>query len=137
MYKYIPYIASTFQCLGICSILLTSCMSNSIPISTSTKYAIDVLYDNQTPEFPYEELTWLELSNSEALRPDQTKDDKAMLKRGNDAKAKQLLTARLVAEAQKIGADALINVNYQYYTTVKEEGYILKGLAVKYKVERY
>lgn len=112
-------------------------MSNSIPISTNTKYAIDVLYDNQVPEMPYDELRWLELSNSEALRPEQTKDDRAMLKRGNDAKTKQLLTARLVAEAQKIGADALINVSYQYYTTVKEEGYVLKGLAVKYKAERY
>jgi hypothetical protein len=111
-------------------------MPGGIPISTNTKYPIDVLYENQSPEMPYEELTWLELSNSEVLRPDQTKDQERMVKRGNDAKTKQLLTSRLVAEAQKIGADALINLTYQYYTTVNDEGYTLKGLAIKYKEGR-
>lgn len=108
-------------------------MSGGIPISTNTKYPIEVLYENQTPEMPYVELRWLELSNSEVLRADQTKDQERMLKRGNDAKTKQLLTSRLVAEAQKIGADALINVTYQYFTTVETEGYTLKGLAIRYK----
>jgi len=38
-------------------------------------------------------------------------------------------------KAQKIGANALINVQYKYYTSVKKEGYIMKGLAVRYRGE--
>jgi uncharacterized protein YbjQ (UPF0145 family) len=55
--------------------------------------------------------------------------------RGNDAKTKELLTARLVIKAQKIGADAIINVKYKYYTSVNREGYLLSGLAVRYRGE--
>lgn len=129
--KNISSIKSTVRFVSVI-VCLSGCMAGGIPISTNTKYPIEVLYTHQTPEIPYEEISWLELSNSDILRDEQTKNDK-MLKRGNDAKTKQLLTSRLVAEAQKIGADALINVTYQYYTTVNSEGYTLKGLAVKYK----
>jgi uncharacterized protein YbjQ (UPF0145 family) len=56
-----------------------------------------------------------------------------MVYRGNDAQTKDLLTAQLVLKAQKVGADALINVQYRYFTSTTVEGYTMKGLAVKYR----
>ncbi len=115
----------------ILSAMLVSC---GIPITTSTKYPIDIFYEYQPMERPYSEIGWVEITSQDSLSPDQTKD-KRMMQRGNDAKTKELLTARLVIKAQKIGASAIINVQYQYYTTVKDEGYLLKGLAVRYRGE--
>lgn len=113
---------------------LLGCASGGIPISTNTKYPIEVLYENQPLERPYSEIGLVEISNEDSLTARQTKD-KRMMYRGNDAKTKELLTARLVMKAQKIGADAIINVRYKYYTSVKSEGYMLSGLAVRYRGE--
>lgn len=114
-------------------IILAGCASG-IPISTSTKYPIELLYDNQPLERPYSEIGIVEISSEDSLTERQTQD-KRMMYRGNDAKTKELLTARLVIKAQKIGADAIINVKYKYYTSVKSEGYMLSGLAVRYRDE--
>ena len=112
---------------------LAAC-SGGIPISTGTKYPIEVLYEDQSLERPYSEIGMIEISNEDSLTARQTQD-KRMMFRGNDAKTKELLTARLVLKAQKIGADAIINVKYKYYTSVKKEGYMLSGLAVRYRGE--
>lgn len=112
-------------------LMLLSC---GIPITTSTKYPIDILYENEPIERPYSEIGWVEITSEDTLSADQT-TNKRMMQRGNDAKTKELLTARLVIKAQKIGANAIIKVQYQYYTTVKSEGYLLKGLAVRYRGE--
>ncbi|KAA0991391.1 hypothetical protein [Dyadobacter aurulentus] len=123
-----------YALITIVAALLLSCAGGGIPISTNTKYPIEVLYENQPVERPYSEIGVVEISSEDTLTDRQTKD-KRMMYRGNDAKTKELLTARLVIKAQKIGADALINVTYKYYTSVKKEGYILSGLAVRYRGE--
>jgi hypothetical protein len=112
------------------TVFLTGCI---VPISQNTNYPLDVFYENQTPERPYSEIQWLEISKAEVLRASQKADDKRMLERGNTVEAKSLLTAQLVMKAQKIGADALVNVNYQYYTAKDYEGYSMRGLAVRYR----
>ncbi|WP_229213841.1 hypothetical protein [Dyadobacter psychrotolerans] len=108
--------------------------SSGLPISTGAKYPIEVLYDNQPLERPYSEIGMVEISNEDTLSAKQTQN-KRMMFRGNDASTKELLTARLVLKAQKIGADAIIHVKYQYYASVKSEGYMLSGLAVRYRGE--
>lgn len=113
--------------------ILAGC-SSGIPISTSKKYPIEVLYENQSLDRPYSEIGWVEISSEDSLTARQTQNKK-MMYRGNDADTKELLAARLVMKAQKIGANALINVQYKYYTSVKKEGYIMKGLAVRYRGE--
>lgn len=114
--------------------LLTGCLQSGLPISSKTKYDLDVFYEDQAPERPYEEMQWIELANEEELRTRTKKGDR-MVDQGNDADTKELLTAQLVVKAQKMGADAIIRVQYKYYTTVKTEGYSLRGLAVKYRGE--
>ena len=116
------------------AVVMSACAGTGIPISSNTKYPIEVLYDNQPLERPYSELAVVEIGSEDSLTADQTKD-KRMMFRGNDAKTKELLTARLVMKAQKIGADAIINVKYKYYTSVNKEGYMLSGLAVRYRGE--
>ena len=108
--------------------------SSGIPISTDSKYPIEVLYENEPLERPYSEIGMIEISNEDTLSSKQTQN-KRMMYRGNDAKTKELLRARLVLKAQKIGADAIIHVKYQYYASVKSEGYIMSGLAVRYRGE--
>ncbi|TKT91887.1 hypothetical protein [Dyadobacter frigoris] len=114
-------------------IILAGCASG-MPISTSKKYPIEVLYENQSLDRPYSEIGWVEISSEDSLTARQTSNRK-MMYRGNDAETKELLAARLVMKAQKIGASALINVQYKYYTSVKKEGYIMKGLAVRFRGE--
>ena len=113
--------------------ILLGC-AGGIPISTNKKYPIEVLYDDNPLERPYSEIGLVEITNEDSLTARQTQD-KRMMFRGNDAKTKELLTARLVLKAQKIGADAIIHVRYKYFTSVKSEGYMLSGLAVRYRGE--
>lgn len=111
--------------------ILAGCASG-IPISTSKKYPIEVLYEGQMLERPYSEIGFIEITDEDTLTPQQTRDNR-MMQRGNDAKTKELLKAKLVLKAQKIGADAIINVKYKYYTSAKKEGYMLNGVAVRYR----
>ncbi len=127
--KSTPYLFSF-----LAAILLSACAGSGIPISSNTKYPIQVLYDTEPLERPYSEIAVVEIGSEDSLTADQTKD-RRMMYRGNDAKTKELLTARLVMKAQKIGADAIINVKYKYYTSVNKEGYMLSGLAVRYRGE--
>lgn len=127
-------IKSITRLLFLFAIIILAGCASGIPISTNTKYPIEVLYDNQPLDRPYSEIGVVEITSEDSLTARQTQD-KRMMYRGNDAKTKELLTARLVIKAQKIGADAIINVKYKYYTSVKSEGYMLSGLAVRYRGE--
>lgn len=119
----------------VCFLLsLTGCLQSGLPISTKTKYALDVFYETDTPERPYEEIQWIEIANEADLQK-HPKKGQAMVDQGNDAETKSLLTAQLVVKAQKMGADALIKVQYKYYASVKTEGYSMRGMAVKYRGE--
>tara|TARA_R110002124_G_scaffold188306_4_gene355468 strand:- start:794 stop:1186 length:393 start_codon:yes stop_codon:yes gene_type:complete len=122
VFIFVGFVAFLFSCAA------------GIPISSSSKYPIEVVYENQSIERPYSEIGFLEISSEDSLTKDQTAD-KRMLFRGNDASTKELLMAKLVLKAQKIGADALINVKYKYYTSIDKEGYMLSGTAVRYRGE--
>lgn len=117
------FLASTFA----------ACFRPAIPISTGPNYPIDVLMSDQAPDRPYSEIQWVEISHEDTLDARQKKESNRMVYRGNDAQTKDLLTAQLVLKAQKLGADALINVQYRYFTSATVEGYTMKGLAVRYR----
>jgi hypothetical protein len=120
--------------LLLASLLLGGCFRPAIPISRGPVYPIDVFFENQTkPDRPYTELQWVELSNEETLTDRQKRSSERLLYRGNDAETKELLTAQLVLKAQRLGADALMNVQYKYFTTATTEGYLLRGMAIEYR----
>lgn len=110
-----------------------SCFRPNIPISTGTVYPIDVFMGDHLPDRPYSEIQWVEISREDTLDARQKKAGNRMVYRGNDAQTKDLLTAQLVLKAQKLGADALMKVNYRYFTTATAEGYTMKGLAIRYR----
>ena len=111
----------------------TACFRPNIPISTGPNYPIDVFMSDQAPDRPYSEIQWVEISREDTLSARQKKESNRMVFRGNDAQTKDLLTAQLVLKAQKAGADALIKVQYSYFTSATMEGFTMKGLAVRYR----
>ena len=114
---------------------LVGCFRPVIPISTRPQYPIDVFYANETVSRPYEEVRLLSFSEEQPLSDKQNRSRDRMLYRGNDLEQKDLLLAKMVVDAQKLGADALVNVKYQVYTSATASGYTLEGLAVKYRGE--
>jgi hypothetical protein len=114
--------------------LFTGCFRPAIPISTGPKYPIDIFYENQNPGRLYDLVQEMERRKELPLDKSQNADGR-MLSRGNTMQDKELLLAQLSLEAQKAGADALVNVRYTYYTTKTVNGYLLSGQAVKYRAE--
>ncbi|HLL96784.1 MAG TPA: hypothetical protein VK404_17545 [Spirosoma sp.] len=113
---------------------LTSCFRPIVYLKNSPNYPVDVFYVNQRPERPFEPLQDLESKGNVTLQNSQTVN-RRMLSRGNNMQEKEMLLARLTMEAKKLGADALVDVRYTYYTSKNENGYVMTGLAVKYRQE--
>lgn len=114
--------------------LLTGCFRPIIYLQNSPNYPVDVFYDSQRPERPFDPIRELEAKGEVPLTDRQTAN-RRMLDRGNNMQQKELLLAKLTMEAKKLGADALIGVRYRYYTSATDNGYQMNGLAVKYKKE--
>lgn len=119
---------------GLLLLPLYGCFRPAIPISTGPRYPIDIFYENQNPGRLYDLVQEMESRKELPLDKSQNADGR-MLSRGNTMQDKELLLAKLSLEAQKAGADALVNVRYKYYTTKTVNGYLLSGQAVKYRAE--
>ena len=127
------------QILLLCLLLtgsLTACFKPVVAITRYPHYPVDVFYENQRPERPYKEIQPLESHRTESLasNPQRNISGKTV-GRGNTMQEKELLLAKLTMDAKKMGADALINVHYQYFMTVDSTGYHMDGIAVKYRTE--
>jgi hypothetical protein len=115
--------------------ILSGCFRPAIPISTGPKYPVELFYADQQPGRPYTELKLLSISEEVPLQGNQRVRGGRMLNRGNTMLNKDALMGKLTLQAQRLGADALVQVKYQYYTTATANGYLLEGIAVKYKEE--
>jgi hypothetical protein len=114
--------------------VVAGCFRPIVYLQNSPNYPVDVFYENQRPERPFEPIQDLETKGELPLEQRHTAN-KRMLGRGNNMQQKELLLARLTMEAKKLGADALVSVRYKYFTSMTDDGYIMTGLAVKYKKE--
>ena len=115
-------------------VLLTGCFRPAIPIVLPPDYPVDVFFDNQRPEQTYVEIKALEYGEEKPLEErQQTHRSGRMLSRGIDMEQKEILLAKMTLEAKRLGADALIGIRYQYYTTATLNGWRLRGVAVKYQ----
>lgn len=116
------------------TLTVTSCFKPVIFLQNHPNYPVDVFYENQRPDRPFTPLK--ELAVGDELPPtDRRTGDHRLLNRGNDMQQKELFIAQLTLQAKKLGADALIDVRYTYYTSTTTSGYLMKGIAVKYKEE--
>ncbi len=113
---------------------LTGCFRPAIPISTQPNYPVDVFYENQRPDRSFEELQKLEMTQ-ETLVTSRQMESGRMISRGNNMQDKELLLAKMSMEAKKLGATALVNIKYTYYTTATVNGYTLTATAVRYRQE--
>lgn len=122
-----------------CLLLLTACLSGCFParlyLRNKPNFPVDVFYENQRPERPFEPIRNLEVSDETPVRDGQVLN-KRLLKRGNDMQEKELLLARLTLQAKKLGANALVGVKYTYYTSATDNGFSMRGLAVRYRDEQ-
>ena len=114
--------------------VLTGCFRPIIYLQNRPNYPVEVFYDNEQPDRSFEPLQDLEMKGEVPLTDRQTANYR-MLSRGNDMQQKEVLLARLTMEAKKLGADALVAVRYKYYTSTTDNGYVMTGLAVRYKKE--
>ena len=122
--------------IPILALFLTSCFRPAIPISTGPRYPVELFYADQRPGRPYDELKFLTITEEAPLQANQRIKGGRMLGRGNTMLDKDALMGKLTLQAQRLGADALVNVKYQYFTSATANGYSLEGLAVKYRQER-
>lgn len=112
----------------------SGCFQPVMYLQSKRKYAVDVFYENQRPERPFAPLQDLEVKGEVPLT-DRQSSNQRMLSRGNNVEQKELMLSRLTMQAKKLGADALVAVRYTYYSSTTDNGYMMSGLAVKYKKE--
>lgn len=113
---------------------ITGCFQPVMYLQSKHKYAVDVFYENQRPDRPFAPLQDLEIKGEVPLT-DRQLSNQRMLSRGNNVEQKELMLSRLTVQAKKLGADALVAVRYTYYSSTTNNGYLMTGLAVKYKKE--
>jgi len=114
--------------------LLAGCFRPIVYLKNTPNYPVEVFYFNERPKRPFDPIRELSSTGDVPLNDRQTADYR-MVRRGNDMQQKEALLARLTLEAKKLGADALIDVQYKYYTSRTENGYLMSGMAVKYRKE--
>lgn len=103
-----------------------------IPIKLAkADYPIDVFYENQPTTRVYTALGPVKVEKEVPLSDRQTKEGR-MLYRGNDEEQKKALLDQLILQGIGMGAHALVNVKYQYYTAKDYQGFVMTGTAVKY-----
>lgn len=98
------------------------------------KYPIEILQGNEQPKTSFQEIEKLSISEEYPLSADQEYKGR-MLKRGNDQQEKEAILARLVTQAQDLGASGIMNVNYKVFSTATTSGYILSGTAFRYIIK--
>lgn len=115
-------------------VALTGCFRPVVYLKNSPKYPVEVFYVNDRPDRPFDPIRELNSAGEVPLNDRQIADYR-MVKRGNDMQQKETLLARMTMEAKKLGADALVDVRYKYYTSLTDNGYQMSGVAVKYRQE--
>jgi uncharacterized protein YbjQ (UPF0145 family) len=124
-------IVLTASLIGCVKTLPNGGLYKSIPRG-ALKYPIEVKFEGDDVPAPYETIREVSVSKERILTAVDAPTTGRMLYRGLTDEEKEMLVARLVIEAQQVGAAALINVKYQYSTSQDKEISTMKGLAIRY-----
>ncbi len=136
LFKHIPFFllylfAFTF-CISCARPVSSPNGGLGIPIKLAkADYPIDVFYENQPTTRLYTAIGPVKVEKEVPLSDRQTKEGR-MLYRGNDEDQKRALLDQLILQGIGMGAHALVNVKYQYYTAKDYQGFVMTGTAVKY-----
>ena len=103
-----------------------------VPIKlANAEYPIDIFYENQPTTRAYTAIGPVKIEKEVPLSESQTKGGR-MIYRGNDEEQKRALLDQLIIQAVGMGAHAIVNVRYKYYTAKDYQGFVMDGTAVKY-----
>ncbi|MEZ4900755.1 MAG: hypothetical protein R2822_02875 [Spirosomataceae bacterium] len=104
-----------------------------IPIKlANAEYPLDIFYENQPTNRPYTTLGPVKVEKEVPLNTAQTSREGRMIYRGNNEEQKRALLDQLILQGVGMGAHALVNVRYKYYTAKDYQGFVMEGVAVKY-----
>lgn len=104
----------------------------AIPISSRSHYGLDVYYQNDLPNRPFNELGLVEVEDQRKNLPNASSPNGRTMM-GLDSRAKDQLLAQLAAKAKaSVNADGLIQVDYKLTLTQDVAVYKISGLAIKY-----
>jgi len=120
----------------LCLLLLAlgGCFRPAIPINMEPNYPVDVFYNNDRPQQPYTEIQLLEHTEETPLaEKEKPRRGGRLLNRGMTMEEKELILAKMTLQAKRLGADALINVRYQFFTNASVSGFRMSGTAVRYQ----
>ena len=130
---YFTFYTLTITFLGSCARPITTPDGSlGIPIKlANAEYPVDIFYENQPTTRVYTALGAVKVEKEVPLSDSQTKGGR-MIYRGNDEEQKRALLDQLIIQAVGMGAHAIVNVRYKYYTAKDYQGFIMDGTAVKY-----
>jgi hypothetical protein len=98
-------------------------------------YPIDVFFKPNKPSFEIEYIEEISINFEEINTEKEALANGRMVQRGKTAEEKKLLIDALIQKAENLGASCLIDVNYQYFTSVTTSGYSISGIAGKYSLK--
>ncbi len=136
-------ICNRFYYFTLYAFTITLCLSCARPVTTpdgglgipiklaNAEYPIDIFYENQPTTRVYTTIGPVKIEKEVPLSNQQTRDGR-MIYRGNDEEQKRALLDQLILQAVGMGAHAIVNVRYKYYTAKDYQGFIMDGTAVKY-----
>ncbi len=105
-------------------------------------FPTEIFFKEDVPQQPFQQIDYVYLSDereyyeNKNLRQDLLQKY-GQLPKGYSYEEKELLLYQLSKQAREIGADAIIQVEYQLYIRKDVYGYNLKALAVRYIKENY
>ncbi|GIV38472.1 MAG: hypothetical protein KatS3mg033_0272 [Thermonema sp.] len=107
-----------------------------LPIRQQAPYPIPVHYKGETLTKPYRIIELVELSDTRpntgnrGLREDLL-EKYGQMPKGYNMTEKEILIYQLAEKARKLGADAVIDVDYTLFVNTQYYGYKVSGYAVK------
>lgn len=101
----------------------------------NTKYPTDVFWDKEEPKRPYEVLGDVKMQKESYYAPEKKRKKQYYgdLPKGYSYDEKEVMIFFLSQKAKEMGADAIMNLNYQVFVSQTKYGYDLKAVAIKYK----
>jgi hypothetical protein len=131
-YYFVLYTFVVILCLSCARPVTTPNGGLGIPIKlANAEYPIDIFYENQPTTRAYTAIGPVKIEKEVPLSESQTKGGR-MIYRGNDEEQKRALLDQLILQAVGMGAHAIVNVRYKYYTAKDYQGFVMDGTAVKY-----
>ncbi|NIK72962.1 uncharacterized protein YbjQ (UPF0145 family) [Thermonema lapsum] len=119
--------------LGLMLLSLQACL---IPLRQENPYPIPVYFKGERAGMPYRIIEIVELSDTRPHNAnrgirDELLEQYGQMPKGYNLTEKEILIYQLAEKARRLGADALVEVEYTLFVNKQYYGYKISGYAVK------